>query len=426
MSADETDSSSKSGGSQFGWPGSSASEPPETRRLGAHLRSTPATHSPNLELLTHVGEVDRQIDELIRGPQYAMMQADKDARLVSILRVLCRDVARRCAPYARFLERLGGEPDTWQTVADVPPLPVAMFKRFDLAAVPPEKVVRQLRSSSTTGQEPSRIAVDKTTAFRQGRALVSILKQHIGSRRRPFLVLDAAESVAGGDSLTARGAAVRGVENFASQTTFGMRTLAAGDIEPDWEVLEAFFARHGDDPILLFGFTFIVWSRFVLEAERRGARFYAPRAVLLHSGGWKKLQAQAVSKEEFTRRTAAVLGCQPQKILDFYGMVEQAGTVFVDCEAGNKHAPAFADVVIRRPYTLLPVEAGETGIIEVASVLPTSYPGHALITDDQGMLVGVDDCPCGRKGSCFRFTQRIERVELRGCGDTFAQSREIR
>jgi hypothetical protein len=373
-----------------------------------------------------VASVDQQIDELIRGPQYAMMQAEKDARLVSILRVLCRDVGRRCPPYGRFLERLGGTPEGWKTAADVPPLPVSMFKSFMLSAVPPEKVVRQLRSSSTTGQEPSRIAIDKTTAFRQGRALVSILKQHIGGQRRPFLVLDAPESVATGDSLSARGAAVRGVGNFASQTVFGMRLLSCGDLEPDGEGLHAFFAEHGDDPVLLFGFTFIVWTRFVLEAERRGWQFRAPQAVLLHSGGWKKLQAQAVSKEEFSRRTAAVLGCDGRKILDFYGMVEQAGTVFVDCEAGHKHAPAFADVIICRPYTLAPVDVGEAGIIEVVSVLPTSYPGQALITDDQGVLTGVDDCPCGRKGSYFRFTHRIERVELRGCGDTFAQSREVR
>ena len=101
------------------------------------------------------------------------------------------------------------------------------------------------------------------------------------------------------------------------------------------------------------------------------------------------------------------------------------GTVFLDCSAGNKHAPAFADVLIRRPYTLSPVDVGETGIIEVISTLPTSYPGQALITEDQGTLVGVDDCPCGRQGRYFRFTSRIERVELRGCGDTFAQSRGI-
>jgi hypothetical protein len=172
---------------------------------------------------------------------------------------------------------------------------------------------------------------------------------------------------------------------------------------------------------LSFGFTFVVWDRFVRQAEQYGRRFHAPEAVLLHSGGWKKLSAQAVSKEEFNRRAATVLGCRERQILDFYGMVEQVGTVFVDCEAGNKHAPAFADVLIRRPLSLAPVSPGETGIIEVLSALPTSYPGQALITEDQGTLLGVDDCPCGRRGNYFRFAGRIERAELRGCGDTFAQ-----
>ena len=155
--------------------------------------------------------LDQQIDDLIRGPQYALPQAEKESRLLPILRELCGDVAARCPPYSRFLDRLGTRPETWQTLADVPPLPAAMFKRFLLSAVPPEQVVRQLHSSATTGQQPSRIVIDKTTAFRQSRALVSILKDHIGPRRRPLLVLDAAESAAPGDVLTARGAAIRGV-----------------------------------------------------------------------------------------------------------------------------------------------------------------------------------------------------------------------
>ncbi len=375
---------------------------------------------------THPTDVAERVDELIRGPQYAMPQAEKDAVLVSILRVLCRDVAGRCEPYGRFLERFGGDVDAWQSMSDVPPLPVPMFKRFLLSAVPPEKVVRQLLSSSTTGRQPSRIVIDKTTAFRQARALTSILKEHIGPRRRPYLVLDAPESVGDGENLTARGAAIRGVGNFADKTTFAMRSLPDGNLEPNWEGIESFFAEHQSGPVLLFGFTFIVWSRFVTEAERRGLRFGVSEAVLLHSGGWKKLTADAVSKEEFGRRTAAVLGCDERCILDFYGMVEQVGTVFVDCEAGNKHAPAFADVVIRRPLTLEQVDIGQAGIIEVVSTLPTSYPGQALITEDQGMLVGVDDCPCGRLGNYFRFTSRIEQTEIRGCGDTFAQSRELR
>jgi hypothetical protein len=369
--------------------------------------------------------IDEQVEDLIRGPQYALGQAEKDHMLVGILQERCRMIAEACPPYGRFLDRLGPPPDGWRAVADVPPIPVSMFKHLLLSAVPPGDVVRELHSSATTGQTPSRIVIDKTTAFRQARALTSILKEHLGGQRRPYLVLDIAESAAVGDTLTARGAAIRGVGNFASETVFALRKTAEGDLEPDWPTIESFFRDHSQRQILLFGFTFMVWTRFVELAEQRGLAFEASQAKLLHSGGWKKLTAKAVSKEEFNRRSAAVLGCPPEAILDFYGMVEQVGTVFVDCEAGHKHAPAFADVVIRRPLTLRPVDVGETGIIEVVSALPTSYPGQAILTEDQGVLRGVDDCPCGRKGSYFRFTKRIEQAEARGCGDTFAQAREI-
>jgi hypothetical protein len=370
-------------------------------------------------------DIDQQVENLIRGPQFALAQAEKDHLLVGILRERCQKIAQACPAYGRFLGRLGPPPADWRCVADVPPVPVSMFKHFLLSAVQPADIVRELHSSSTTGQNPSRIVIDKTTAFRQTRALASILKEHLGGQRRPYLVLDATESVATGDTLTARGAAIRGVGNFASQTVYALRKKPDGDLEPDWPTIEAFFQNHAAQPILLFGFTFMVWTRFVALAEERKITFNASQAKLLHSGGWKKLAAQAVSKDEFNRRTAAVLGCRSEAILDFYGMIEQVGTVFVDCESGNKHAPAFADVVIRRPHTLKPVEAGETGIIEVVSTLPTSYPGQAIITEDQGTLLGVDDCPCGRKGVYFRFTKRIEQAEARGCGDTFAQAREI-
>lgn len=367
-----------------------------------------------------------QIESLIHGPQYAMMQAEKDAILTPVFRALCADMAERCPPYRRFFEKFSGSPCEWPSPAGVPPLPASMFKHFLLSAVPPEKVLRELRSSSTTGQQPSRIVIDKTTSFRQSRALVAILKERLGVHRRPFLVLDTADSAAPGDSLTARNAAIRGVGNFASKTVFALDQTPTGDLVPNWERIAGFFAEHSAEPVLLFGFTFIVWMHFVAEAERRGTSFRATEAILLHSGGWKKLTAQAVSKDEFNRRTAAVLGTVPQQIVDFYGMVEQVGTVFVDCSAGNKHAPAFADVILRHPLSLQPVAVGEQGVIEVLSVLPSSYPGHAILTEDQGILLGVDDCPCGAHGKYFRFTSRIERAEVRGCGDTFAKSRELR
>lgn len=365
------------------------------------------------------------VDALIKGPQYALAQAEKEAALLPLVQALCERMSAGCPAYGRYLEKLGGPISAWRSVADAPPLPVTMFKKFDLRSVPESEIVRELNSSSTTGQRPSRIFVDKTTAFRQGRALASVLKEHVGGHRRPYLVLDCEEAVAAGDQLTARGAAIRGIGNFASSTAFALRKRPDGDLEPDWDAIERFAstAREKGDA-LLFGFTFMVWTRFVTLAERRGGRLGLGSARLLHSGGWKKLTAEAVSKGEFNRRAAGVIGCAEQNILDFYGMVEQVGSVFVDCSAANKHAPAFADVIIRDPATFRPVAPGGEGVIEVLSVLPTSYPGVALLTEDKGALMGVDDCPCGRRGSYFRFTSRVERTEVRGCGDTFAQGRE--
>lgn len=371
-------------------------------------------------------QTTEKIDELIKGPHYQVPQADKEAVLLPLFQDICVRMTTRCPEYKRFLKRLGKPVDSWRSLDEIPPVPVTMFKSFRLKAIDDDDVVRVLLSSSTTGSSPSRIFLDKPTAFRQAKALVFILKEHIGGERRPYLVLDAREEAGSGESIKARGAAIRGISSFASSTTYAMKLQPSGELQPDFDAMAEFFAEHGRGPVVIFGFTFIVWTRFLQLAQEKGLGFSAPQAVLLHSGGWKKLASQAVTKKTFNQAAADVIGCPQESVLDFYGMVEQVGTAFVDCAAGNKHAPDFSEVIIRAPYTLKPVSNNEEGIIEVMSILPTSYPGQALITEDQGVVIGVDDCPCGKKGRYFRFTKRVERTETRGCGDTFAQTRERR
>jgi hypothetical protein len=101
-------------------------------------------------------------------------------------------------------------------------------------------------------------------------------------------------------------------------------------------------------------------------------------------------------------------------------MVEQTGTIYMECECGHLHAPVFSDVIIRRASDFSAADIGEEGLIEVVSVLPKSYPGHALLTEDSGLLLGEDDCPCGRKGKYFKINGRIKNAEIRGCSDTYA------
>ena len=56
--------------------------------------------------------------------------------------------------------------------------------------------------------------------------------------------------------------------------------------------------------------------------------------------------------------------------------------------------------------------------MQLISLLPISYPGHNIISEDLGEIVGIDDCKCGRLGKYFIIHGRTERAEIRGCSDT--------
>ena len=64
-----------------------------------------------------------------------------------------------------------------------------------------------------------------------------------------------------------------------------------------------------------------------------------------------------------------------ERIFNYYGMVEQVGSIFMECEHGHLHAPAFADVIVRDPLTLEPLPPGREGAVQVLSALPVSYGG---------------------------------------------------
>lgn len=53
------------------------------------------------------------------------------------------------------------------------------------------------------------------------------------------------------------------------------------------------------------------------------------------------------------------------------------------------------------------------------SILPNSYPGHNILTEDIGKLFGIDDCKCGRKGKYFLVSGRAPETEVRGCSDIY-------
>jgi hypothetical protein len=354
--------------------------------------------------------LDERLAAIVEAPLYQLPQAEKEARLAPVLAALTAHHRAHCAPYRRLTDVLGAAAAPAGMV-DVPWLPVGLFKSHRLVSVPDAEITTTLTSSGTTGQVPSRIYLDTPTARRQARALARIMSHVLGPRRLPMMIVDSAGVLRDRTAFSARGAGVLGMMTFGARPCF----VLDEQMQLDRAAVEAFLARHGGAPFLVFGFTYMVWAYF--HQQVAGLGLDLSRGVLVHSGGWKKLLDQAVDNPTFKRELAAATGLT--RVYNFYGMVEQTGSVFLEGDDGLLYPPVFADVIIRDPLTFAELPPGEPGLIQSVSALPTSYPGHSLLTEDLGVIEHVDGGG-GRLGKALRVLGRLPRAELRGCSDTHA------
>ena len=351
-------------------------------------------------------------NDLLSLPVYEWERAQKRAFLSRELSELTRFHAAHCPEYAHMLHAFPPiDPDA--DFESLPFLPVRLFKEYSLKSVPEEALHRTMTSSGTTGQQVSRIYLDRETSALQSRVLSRIMGEFLGKQRLPMIVLDSSAVIQNRAMFSARGAGILGFSLFARDRMFAldesMRLDAAG--------LETFLEKHAGESIFLFGFTFMIWQHFCTELRRLGYHPDLSRGVLVHGGGWKRLADQHITTGQF--KQALLETCGLSRVHNYYGMVEQTGTIYMECEQGHLHAPVWSDVTIRRPEDFSVADVGQSGLVQVSSVLPRSYPGHLLLTEDEGRILGEDDCPCGRKGKYFEILGRIQRAEIRGCSDTY-------
>jgi phenylacetate-coenzyme A ligase PaaK-like adenylate-forming protein len=362
-------------------------------------------------------DLGSRIDRLLAIAPYSVPPDARQAALVELLKDELQYAASRNAAFRNYVQHWPTDIRSAERVEDLPYLPAGCLKGdVPFSLVEPGAIKRTLTSSSTTGQTPSRVVLDSSTSRRLMKGVVSIAQDFIGSARRPYLVVDAPGAVTGGPEVGARGAAIQGLQPFASEVTYCLKAGSDG-LALDRPKLLQFAEARRKSQVLVYGFTYILWKYFVKPLRSESLCLNMPDVHILHSGGWKLLQQEAVDKNTFNEGVASVFGCPANRVIDFYGMVENVGVIYPDCTELNKHVPVFADLIARDPLTLKPVREGETGIVQVCSVLPTSYPGHLLLTEDLAQVVAYDGCRCGRRGMSFRFMGRVPKSELRGCGN---------
>lgn len=352
--------------------------------------------------------------EVLNMEPYSLSKADKQVFLTKYLSELTMYHYSKCNEYKKIIDSIDFNIEDIKDYYEIPFIPVRLFKEYDLRSIDSDDIQKTMTSSGTSGQQVSKIYLDKETSANQSKVLTKIVSSYIGKKRLPMIILDTSALLKNRAMFSARGAGILGFSMFARDRFYALDE----NMELNIEGMSNFLKKYEGENIFLFGFTFMIWQHFIKELKKTGFHPDISKGILIHGGGWKKLISEAVSAEQFKQELYNT--CEIQRVHDYYGMVEQTGTIYMECECGHLHTPIFSDIIIRRANDFSVADYGEEGLIEVVSILPKSYPGHALLTEDYGKIIGEDDCPCGRKGKYFKVLGRIKNAEIRGCSDTYA------
>ncbi len=354
------------------------------------------------------------MENILNIKPYSLGREDKRKILGERLNSLTRKHYGKCAEYKIIMDTFEKDCNNYELEKFLY-LPVGIFKDMELKSIANDEIVKIMTSSGTTGQKTSKIFLDKNTSSNQQKVLVKIVSEFTGKSRLPMLIIDSPSVIKNRQMFSARGAGILGFSILASDRQYALNE----NMEIDIDGIRKFLKKHDGERILLFGFTFMIWQYFYKELAKNPGQINLSNGVLIHGGGWKKLQNEAVEPKVFKEELKRVCGLS--SIHDYYGMVEQTGCIYMECECGHLHASIFSDVITRRVNDFGICDFGEEGIIQVLSSIPESYPGHSILTEDKGVIIGEDDCPCGRLGKYFKITGRIKNAEVRGCSDTYEQ-----
>ena len=290
-----------------------------------------------------------------------------------------------------------------------PFLPTSLFKEIDLKSIPDNKIHKILTSSGTSGSAPSRIYLDRINAQNQTNALSEIMSTILGNHRLPMLIIDQNPNVTK-NTFSARVAAINGFSIFGTNHHYILDIK--GKINKN--KLEVFLKKYSSKSFFIFGFTSLVHKCFFELIKDKKYNF--SEGILLHGGGWKKMESKKISNKLFKKYLINKFNFK--EVINYYGMVEQTGSIFLECKyCLNFITPYYSDILIR-DKNLNIVQDGKKGLIQLLSLLPTSYPGHSILTEDIGEIVKDNICECSTAGKSFKVYGRSTNSELRGCSDT--------
>lgn len=317
----------------------------------------------------------------------------------------------RFPDYCEFLDRRGF--DSSQSVDDLPAIFLPVLKSYQFTIPDGISVAIRLTSSGTTGQ-PSITPLDEADWRRRTQAMFAsyeALDLFAGDQAALCFLMDPATTKMAGslviDAVLRKAPQVRSVAYLA-------RMGSAGPEFPIPAAVAALKSAVQAGPVVFVGYPALIAALMHALAQSGKERFpLPPGSRILTGGGWKSfLPGVSLNQAEFRLKAAGFFGMPAQSIRDMYGLSE-CPAVFVQCEHGHYHVPAWARAQAIDPESNRDVCAGDIGLLQLTVPLTASYPLLKILTTDKVRV--QNGCVCGRTALHLIPSGRVTAARFETC-----------
>ena len=184
-----------------------------------------------------------------------------------------------------------------------------------------------------------------------------------GKERMPMLIIDKKNDNGNRENLVASQAAVNGFSILSKKIYYAYKSN--GDI--NFDDIKIFKDSFTQEKKVVFGFTDKVY-KFFFENKNQLKNMKFNNCTLLHGGGWKKLESKSIDSKIF--KSALKKNYDFKKIVNYYGLIEQTGSIFVECDKCDAFkCSIYSDVLVRDEN--LNIENKENKVaLQLMSLLP--------------------------------------------------------
>lgn len=310
-----------------------------------------------------------------------------DATFTDVALDVFRWQAEACPTYAQYLRLIGCDASRVTDLADVPFLPISLFKGHDIRSGQ-WQAERIFDSSGTTGQTPSRHALRSMAWYsRIARAGFEACR---GTSPDHFCWLALLPSYLerSGSSLVAMVADFIEASRYREQCGFFLNDL------PALTRRIAELRRQGI-PTVLIGVSFALLDLAEIGTD-------SSHCLVMETGGMKGRRRELTRQE---LHETLQKGLRVPSVASEYGMTELTSQAYAFADGRFCPAPTMRAVTRQSTDPLAPEKLGKTGALNIIDLgnLPTC---SFIATDDLGR--------CHPDGT-FEVLGRLDHAEMRGC-----------